>query len=137
MKKNTSTRKFRRKPYRKLRLPLPPEDCTIRGSLDNYTGGIAIQPPFQFNLVQPEATTMRIDSIMIADPTIDLLFKSPRLNNNGIKRTEEIAAAFTECFRVLKTICPEGREFSIAKTKLQESSFFAKKSIANVKENQA
>ena len=68
---------------------------------------------------------------------IDPLFQFHRLNEDGIKKAEEIAATFTECLRVLKTMCPEGREFSIVKSKLEEASFFAKKSIANVAENQA
>jgi hypothetical protein len=68
---------------------------------------------------------------------IDPLFQFHRLNEDGIKKAEEIAATFTECLRVLKTMCPEGREFAIVKTKLEEASFFAKKSIANVAANQA
>ena len=47
---------------------------------------------------------------------IDPLFQFHRLNEDGIKKAEEIAATFTEC---------------------EEASFVAKKSIANVAENQA
>jgi hypothetical protein len=67
---------------------------------------------------------------------IDPLFQFHRLNEDGIKKAEDIAVTFTECLRVLKTMCPEGREFSIVKTKLEEASFFAKKSMANAAANQ-
>ena len=67
---------------------------------------------------------------------VDALFQFPRLNDDGIKKAEEIAVTFNECLRVLKTMCPEGREFSIVKTKLEEASFFAEKAMANEKSNQ-
>ena len=42
---------------------------------------------------------------------IDPLFQFHRLNEDGIKKAEEIAATFTECLRVLKTMCPDvGKE---------------------------
>ena len=68
---------------------------------------------------------------------IDTLFQVHRLNEDGMKKAEEIASTFNECLRVLKTMCPDGREFSIVKTKLEEAAFFAKKSMAAQKENQA
>ena len=67
----------------------------------------------------------------------DPLFRVHRLNEDGLKKAEEIAAAFNNCLLALKTMCPEGREFSIVKTKLEEAAFFAKKSMTNVEENQA
>jgi hypothetical protein len=57
------------------------------------------------------------------------------LNDDGKKKANTIAAAFDECLEKLKTTCPEGRELSIVKTKLEEAAFFAKKSMANVHEN--
>jgi hypothetical protein len=68
---------------------------------------------------------------------MDPLFQVHILNEDGIRKAEQIAVAFNETLRVLRTLCPEGREFSIVKTKLEEAAFFAKKSIANVVENQA
>ena len=65
------------------------------------------------------------------------LFQVHRLNEDGMKKAEELAAAFTELLRVLSYMCQEGREFSIVKTKLEEASFFAKKSMAINPDNQA
>jgi hypothetical protein len=67
----------------------------------------------------------------------DPLFQVHRLNEDGMKKADEIAGAFNNCLLALKTMCPDGREFSIVKTKLEEASFFAKKSMANVADNQA
>ena len=53
------------------------------------------------------------------------------LTDNGIGKAKEIAAFFDEALNLLKIICPEGREFSIVKTKLEEACFFAKKSMAS------
>lgn len=68
---------------------------------------------------------------------IDTLFQVHRLNEDGLKKAEEIAGAFNNCLINLRGMCPEGREFAIVKTKLEEAAFFAKKAMANVKENQA
>ena len=57
------------------------------------------------------------------------------LNEVGKKKAILIAQAFDECMENLKTVCPESREFSICITKLEESAFFAKKSMACQKEN--
>jgi hypothetical protein len=67
---------------------------------------------------------------------IDQLFEVHRLNEEGMQRAEAIATAFNECLKILKGICPDGREFSIVKTKLEEAAFFAKKAMARVAENQ-
>jgi hypothetical protein len=67
----------------------------------------------------------------------DPLFRVHRLNDDGLKKADEIAAAFNDCLNRLRGICAEGREFSIVKTKLEEAAFFAKKSMANQAENQA
>jgi hypothetical protein len=65
------------------------------------------------------------------------LFQVHRLNEDGMKRADEIAGAFNDCLARLMDLCAEGREFSIVKTKLEEACFFAKKSMANVPANQA
>jgi hypothetical protein len=54
----------------------------------------------------------------------------------GIEQMNLIAQTFNELLDSLKKICPESREFSITKTKLEEACFFAKKSIAMNKEYQ-
>jgi len=67
---------------------------------------------------------------------VDPLFQFHRLNDDGIKKAEEIAASFNNLLLDLRSMCPEGRELSIVKTKLEEASFFAKKAMANDKSNQ-
>lgn len=67
---------------------------------------------------------------------INSLFQVHRLNEEGMTKAEAIASAFDDCLWRLMDICPEGREFAIVKTKLEEAAFFAKKSMANVPENQ-
>lgn len=57
------------------------------------------------------------------------------LNELGKKKAGEIASAFDECLDKLKKLCPDGREMSLVKTKLEEASFFAKKSMACHSEN--
>ncbi len=52
------------------------------------------------------------------------------LNDTGIVKAKELATKFDGLLEYLKTVCPESREFSITKTKLEEACFFAKKSIA-------
>jgi len=68
---------------------------------------------------------------------IDPLFQFHKLNERGIEQAQDIAVYFSCLLDSLTSICPPGREFSIVKTKLEEAAFFAKKSIANVPENQA
>lgn len=66
----------------------------------------------------------------------DPLFEVHKLNDAGMKNAKEIAEAFSNCLDRLRTLCPEGREFSIVKTKLEEAAFFAKKSMALKSDNQ-
>ena len=62
-------------------------------------------------------------------------FQVHMLNEQGKLKAQAIAAAFDVCLESLKVICPEGRELAITKTKLEESCFFAKKSMASAYEN--
>jgi hypothetical protein len=57
------------------------------------------------------------------------------LNELGKIKAKEIADAFDECLERIKEVCPEGRELSIAKTKLEESCFFSKKAMASAEGN--
>lgn len=52
------------------------------------------------------------------------------LNGHGQDNALYIAQVFDEALNKLKSVCPESREFSIAKTKLEEACFFAKKAMA-------
>lgn len=58
------------------------------------------------------------------------------LAENGIDKAKEIAAIFDTALNDLKEVCPEGRSFSIVKTKLEEACFFAKKAMASDPVNQ-
>lgn len=57
-------------------------------------------------------------------------FAVHKLNEHGLHKATEIAESFDALLTRLNGLCPEGREFSIVKTKLEEASFFAKKSVA-------
>ena len=68
---------------------------------------------------------------------MDPLFQVHRLNETGLKKANELALAFDALLNTLHVLCPGNtREFSIVKTKLEEACFFAKKSIANLVDNQ-
>lgn len=67
---------------------------------------------------------------------IDPLFSYHQLNETGVQNANRVSQVFDTLLQELRTLCPEGREFSIVKTKLEEASFFAKKSVANVAANQ-
>lgn len=64
------------------------------------------------------------------------LFTFHKLNTTGIENAKKISMAFDILLNRLNEICPQTREFSIAKTKLEESCFFAKKAMACQIENQ-
>lgn len=63
-------------------------------------------------------------------------FEVHLLNEEGIQKAKAIAFLFDSMLEDLKPMCPEGREFSLVKTKLEEASFFAKKSMARSAANQ-
>ncbi len=64
------------------------------------------------------------------------LFQVHMLNDAGKVKANAIAEAYEEAYQKLAALCPEGREFAVCKTKLEESCFFAKKSMAAQPENQ-
>lgn len=68
---------------------------------------------------------------------MDPLFEVHMLNEEGKKKAQFIAGGFYDLLGSLGVWCPEGREFSIVKTKLEEACFFAKKAMASDKSNQA
>lgn len=59
-----------------------------------------------------------------------LLFKVHRLNPAGLEAADKIASEFDRLLLELESLCADSREFSVAKTKLEEACFFAKKSLA-------
>lgn len=58
-------------------------------------------------------------------------FTFHRLNDVGIAKAQQIAQAYDALLSSLLQTCPEGRELALARTKLEESCFFAKKAVAN------
>jgi hypothetical protein len=58
------------------------------------------------------------------------------LNEQGKTKALIIALTFNECLNKLLEVNPEAsREMSLARTKLEEAAFFAKKAMANRPEN--
>ena len=58
-------------------------------------------------------------------------FEGHMMNEAGKEYAKMIAGAFDMLLESIKMICPEGRELSIVKTKLEEACLYAKKSIAS------
>lgn len=72
----------------------------------------------------------------IMEPTMNKEFAVHILNDAGIHKAKMLAHEFDNLLIRISAMCPEGREFSITKTKLEEACFFAKKAIANDSINQ-
>lgn len=64
------------------------------------------------------------------------LFQFHKLNASGIVKANAVGLSFADLLEKLESICPQGREFAIVKTKLEEACFFAKKSVATQPDNQ-
>ena len=62
-------------------------------------------------------------------------FSVHRLNAEGMRKALEIAEGFDALLSGLQTVCPSSREMSIARTKLEEACFFAKKAMASAPGN--
>jgi hypothetical protein len=67
---------------------------------------------------------------------MDSAFEVHMLNEDGKKKALAIATEFDNLLNNLFQIGMAGREAAIVITKLEEACFFAKKSMANQKENQ-
>mgnify|MGYP003346823245 CR=1 FL=1 len=65
----------------------------------------------------------------------DGLFTVHKLNDLGMMKARAIEYVFQNALSELSLYCPEGRRFSMCKTKLEEAAFFAKKSMAEDFEN--
>ena len=63
-------------------------------------------------------------------------FKVHVLNKDGMAKAGKLAEAFSEFLDKVYKLIPESRARSIFVTKLQESSFFAKRALAELPENQ-
>jgi hypothetical protein len=63
-------------------------------------------------------------------------FKVHLLNAQGLQRAGDLATAYEELLAKIRELVPAGRPQSIAITKLQEASFWSKRGIAELPENQ-
>lgn len=67
---------------------------------------------------------------------MDAMFEVHILNDKGKEHAHNIAYEFDQLLQYLGIVCSPGRELSLAKTKLEEACFFAKKAMATKPENQ-
>ncbi len=67
---------------------------------------------------------------------VDPLFEVHRLNDTGLEKASTIAVAFDSLLNEIRPLVPEGREWSIVKTKLEEACFYAKKGLSSIPSNQ-
>lgn len=63
-------------------------------------------------------------------------FSTTKVTPEGVQKINQARSILDGTLDALKILCPEGREFSLVKTKLEEAGFFAVKAIsyANVGE---
>lgn len=64
-------------------------------------------------------------------------FQVHKLNDTGIAKATQLGEAFSTCLEQIEALIPTGRERALVVTKLQEASFFAKRAIAVLPENQS
>lgn len=57
-------------------------------------------------------------------------FASHKLNSEGFEKAKSIGRAYTVLLNHLNDVCMSSPEFTIAKRKLEESCFYAKKAMA-------
>lgn len=67
---------------------------------------------------------------------MELLFEVHKLNERGLSQARQMAQRFQDLLDFLETPCLPGRDLEIAKAKLQEACFFAKRAMAMNPENQ-
>lgn len=58
------------------------------------------------------------------------------LNAGGKEKAVKLAELFSELLTSVEAIARAGRELALVKTHLQEACFFAKRAVADLKENQ-
>ena len=64
-------------------------------------------------------------------------FQVHRLNEEGMSKANKLAEVFSEALTKVEEIAgADGREMAVARTKLEEASYFAKRAMAQRPENQ-
>ena len=71
-------------------------------------------------------------------PTIDPLFQTPWLNEQGNRKALEIGEAFEHVYtRVNEIVGPDNtREFALVKTHLEEAAMYCVKAMGQLSQNQ-
>lgn len=66
-------------------------------------------------------------------------FQVHRLNEEGLKKADEVAEGFSSLLDLIEKKADGGdpRLLAIVRTELERACFYAKKALASVKENQA
>lgn len=63
-------------------------------------------------------------------------FQVHRLNETGLAKATDLGEAFSALLERIETLVPASRERSLVVTKLQEASYWAKRGLAVLPENQ-
>lgn len=63
-------------------------------------------------------------------------FQVHMLNESGKTRARALALIFTTALNEIESLGVTGRELALVKTKLEEASYFAKRGVASLPENQ-
>lgn len=69
-------------------------------------------------------------------PGIRPEFKVHMLNENGKHKATEIALRFSTLLEAIEASGVTGRELALVKTKLEVASYYAKRGVASLPENQ-
>lgn len=69
--------------------------------------------------------------------TINPLFSTTKLNEDGVAKATCIREGFNALLILLEDNLPVSREFSIVRTKLEEASFYAIKALRNYEGNRS
>jgi hypothetical protein len=64
-----------------------------------------------------------------------VIFTIPQLNQDGIRKSEEISEAFTDCLRTVNTVIGDTPEVHLVALKLEEAWLYANKAVATAIRN--
>jgi hypothetical protein len=64
-----------------------------------------------------------------------VIFTIPQLNQDGIRKTQEISEAFTDCLRTVRTVIGDTPEVHLVAMKLEEAWLYANKALATTARN--
>jgi hypothetical protein len=73
---------------------------------------------------------------MPTQQTVNPIFVTNQLNEQGRQKRQHIAEAFNTLYNHLEEWCQNGREFNIVKQHLEDAGLYAVKSMASIPSNQ-